>query len=123
MRSVVPYGWPIGPKTESERNRWQSFRSVQGPTKIPSRPRSAIAIAATNRVTLSWDRPKKFAQFIAKYRIYKGTESNLVLEVVDPNRFTADIPVTEATPSTYFITAVNALGKESSPVTVRGARL
>lgn len=90
---------------------------IAGSQKRPDPPRSIIAQPGSLEVLLTWNSPYK-AGDVSSWRIYKDNESNLVDSIPDPNVRQARIKVPAATPTAFYISAVNASGRESIKVQI-----
>jgi hypothetical protein len=93
---------------------------VVGSTKRPDPPRSLIIQPGSLEVLLTWNAPYKSGD-VASYRIYRDNESNLVSSISDPNVRQARIALPASTPTAFYVSSVNALGRESVKVQVIGS--
>lgn len=90
---------------------------VAGSQKRPDPPRSIIAQPGSLEVLLTWNAPYRNGD-ISSWRIYKDTESNLVDTVADPNVRQARIKLPANTATAFYISSVNAAGRESIKVQI-----
>lgn len=91
---------------------------VRGTGVIPDPPRNLQAQAGNSKVMLTWTRPKSK---VSGYRVYRDTENNLVLAVQDSGATLAEIPSSAGaspTVTSFFVSAVNAFGNESTKAQV-----
>lgn len=91
--------------------------SLSGTRGRPSPPRSLIAQPGSLEVLLTWNAPQIFSD-IAAWRVYKDNENNLIQTINDAGtrQYTAKVPA--ATHVAFYISSMNALGRESIKVQI-----
>lgn len=91
--------------------------------QVPSPPRDLILQAAPRGILVSWSLPAGFNTDIAKWRVYKDTESNLYQEMADRGTRQCFVETSAgATPpvTNIFVSSINLLGYESQKVQAQG---
>ncbi len=99
---------------------------ARGTARTPSAPRDIIVQSGPRCLLLNWRMPGGLNSDIAGFRIYKDDESNLFVELRDPNtrQHVVDATAGSSPPVTnVFISSINKLGEESPLVQVQGAAL
>ena len=118
-----------GTKTQTPAERWQTRQQVtdfvrqRGTEKRPNPPRSIIPQAAPRAVQITWGLPPGDASDIAGWRVYSGTESNLVGKISDRGTRQYLVPATAGQSINIFVSSVNALGVESTKVQVQASAI
>lgn len=90
---------------------------VAGSRKRPDPPRSLVAQPGSLEVLLTWNAPYRSGD-ISGWRIYKDSESNLIDSIPDPNVRQARIKVPANTATAFYISSINASGRESIKVQI-----
>lgn len=91
---------------------------AQGTPKPPSRPRDVAITASANAVALKWAAPAN-PKNIVGWRVYRGSESNLVAEIHDRLTRQFALPITEKSKDNYFVSAITGIA-ESLKSSVQG---
>src|SRR6185312_622763 len=118
-----------GTKTQTPSERWQTRQQVtdfvrqRGTEKQPGPPRSIIAQAAPRAVQVTWGLPPGDATDIVGWRVYSGTENNLVGKIADRGTRQFLVPATAGTTINIFISSINALGVESTKKQIQGSAI
>jgi hypothetical protein len=94
----------------------------RGTNKRPSPPRGLIAQSGSRKCLVTWEFPPIYKDIVG-WNIYKGTESQKLDTIKDPNtrQYAVDCSAGAAPPTVnIYISSVNALGIESQKVQVQG---
>lgn len=94
-------------------------RKLSGPTRRPDPPRSLVAQSGSLEVLLTWNAPQRNDDVVG-WRVYKDVESNLIDSLKDKDARTIHVKVPANTTTSFFVSSVNALGRESIKVQVIG---
>ena len=92
------------------------LQTVGSPAR-PDPPRRLISQPGALLALITWNAPQRIGS-ISGWRIYQNDETNLVLSIQDVNvrQYSPTLPA--ATPTAFYISAVNPLGVESIKVQV-----
>lgn len=118
MKAMIP----SRPMTKAERLMFDQQVANQGSPRRPDPPRDVFVQSGSRKVLLTWKLPPH-SDDIRRWRIYRDTEKNLVMEVADRGTRQMYLDVSAGTtPPTYnfFVSSVNAAGVESVKVQVQG---
>jgi hypothetical protein len=98
---------------------------ARGTPGKPEAPRDLQVQSASRSALLTWKLPI-FHDDIAGWRVYQGTESNLVAEIRDKGTRQVTISLNAGTTppvANFFVCAISTLGRESSKTTGQGSAL
>ncbi len=115
MYSALPDNWeearPLLERILQE-NAGTTLR-VSGTTRRrPHPPQGIGGTVGLQEVTLTWTMPSNSSD-IAGWRVYKDDETKLIQSIKDPNTLTAIIKLSVTTPVGFWVSSVNAAGRES----------
>jgi hypothetical protein len=122
MKAFQPYAFGVDKQSNEEKLRYQDLLLQRGSNEIPPAPRDVLSQSGARKVLLTWSLAENDTA-TAHWRIYRDTESNLVMEIADRGTRQMFLDVTAgASPATYnfFISGVNKLGREGPKVQVQG---
>jgi hypothetical protein len=115
------------PKNAAEKFQLRSqatdFIRQRGTSQPPNPPRDPIGQSAPRGVFVTWGLPPGDSSQITGWRVYSPDENSLVGSISDRGTRQFTVPATAGSSPpiiNIFITAVNALGLESSPIQVQG---
>lgn len=109
----------------NERQKTMDFLRTRGTAKRPQAPRDLIAQSGPRGVLLTWNNPQRFTDIVG-WRIYKTDENTLYTEIRDRGNRQCFVESTAATTSpvsNFFVSSLNALGKESTKIQSQKAAL
>lgn len=109
----------------TERQATSDFLRTRGSAKLPQAPRDLIAQSAPRGVLLTWGLPQVFYDIVG-WRVYKTDENTLFTEIRDRGNRQCVVESTAATTSpvtNFFVSSLNAAGKESQKIQVQKAAL
>lgn len=112
-------GQPVNMNTE--RQQTSDFIRIRGTAQLPQPPRDLIAQPAPRGVLLTWNNPQRYFDIVG-WRIYKTDENTLFTEIRDRGNRQCFVESTAATTSpvsNFFVSSLNALGKESQKIQVQ----
>lgn len=107
---------------QAERNKALDSLRTRGTPRIPDPPRDVIAQPGSRGVLLAWGLPAVFFDIVG-WRIYKGDENTLYHELRDRGTRQMFVEATAGTTppnNNFFISSMNAFGKESQKVQIQG---
>lgn len=116
-------GQPVNMTTEKQTT--SDFLRTRGSTRLPQAPRDLIAQSAPRAVFLTWGLPQVFFDIVG-WRVYKSDENTLFTEIRDRGNRQCMVESTAATTSpvsNFFVSSLNAAGKESQKIQVQKAAL
>lgn len=116
-------GQPVNITTEKQST--SDFLRTRGSAKFPLAPRDLIAQSGPRGVLLTWGLPQVFFDIVG-WRIYKTDENTLYTEIRDRGNRQCFVESTAATTSpvsNFFVSSLNAAGKESQKIQVQKAAL
>jgi hypothetical protein len=122
MKAFHPFIFGAEKAANEEKQRFAEIVAQRGSTDIPPRPRDLMAQSGARKVLLTWSLAEG-DEITARWRIYKDTESNLVMEIADRGTRQMFLDVTSgATPPTvnFFVSGLSKLGTEGPKVQVQG---
>jgi hypothetical protein len=108
-----------------EKQKAANHIRARGAPGKPDPPRDLQIQPASRSVLLSWKLPI-FHDRIAGWRVYQGTESNLVAQIRDKGTRQVVIPVNAGTTppvANFFVSAISTLGRESAKLSGQGSAL
>jgi len=118
--------WPSKGQTALDRNKERQvaldFLRNRGTAKLPQAPRDIIVQSGSRGVLLTWNLPQVFFDIIG-WRVYKNDENTLFHELRDRGNRQLFVECTSGTtpPTTnFFVSSINALGRESRKVQAQG---
>lgn len=119
--NMLPFG--NASQLAAERQRLRDQIRTRGTAVIPDAPRDVQVQSAAGGILVTWKLPHKHDP-IHGWRLYVNTESNLAVQIRDKGTRQAFIPLSsKASPdkANIMVSAMTALGRESTKVVVSGS--
>lgn len=111
---------------QTARQQAQDMTIARGTGRTPQPVRDVVVQSAPRGVLLNWRMPSGYSGDVAGFRVFKDTETNLFVEIRDPNtrQHMVDSSAGSIPPVTnFFVAPINKLGVQGPTVMVQSSAL